>query len=349
MAEASSDPSVSAASEGAGSVEVEGSVGVRVLAVVLNYRTPDLVVDCLGSLVSEVAGCPGLSVVVVDNDSGDGSAEAIERTIDERGWGAWARVHRMGDNRGFSAGNNGGLFSGEAEYYLLLNSDTLVGEGAVRALLRGAEAHPGAGLIGPRLTWRDGTPQISSFQVPTPVTELVHAAATGFVSRLFARHVIAPGLPEAAEASGWVSFAAVLVSARALGAVGPMDEGFFMYFEDIDYARRVRRAGFEVLYWPEARVVHLRGQSSPVKEAQQQGRRRPAYFYAARSRYYAKYYGVAGLWLANVLWHVGRCVSWTRERLGRRERVACASEWRDIWTSALRPMRPFEMKRKRAG
>ena len=95
--------------------------------IILNYRTAELTKDCLASMEAEIE--PGISVVVVDNASGDGSADAIERTIEDRGWARWARVLRSPTNGGFAAGNNLGVRSVEAAAYLLLNSDTLVRPG----------------------------------------------------------------------------------------------------------------------------------------------------------------------------------------------------------------------------
>src|SRR5262245_44856233 len=96
-----------------------GSQPVAVAVVILNYRTPDLVLDWLASLEPEVAGRP-VAAVVVDNASGDGAAERLEREIAVRGWG-WARVVRSATNAGFSAGNNLGIRSIDADVYFLLN------------------------------------------------------------------------------------------------------------------------------------------------------------------------------------------------------------------------------------
>jgi hypothetical protein len=86
--------------------------------------------------------------------------------------------------------------------------------------------------------------------------------------------------------------------------------------------------------------VHLRGGSSPVKQLTAARRRRPRYYYASRARYLAKFYGVPGLWLANLLWMAGRAISWIRERMGHKQPHTCQREARDIWTCAWRPNRP---------
>ena len=98
-------------------------------------------------------------------------------------------------------------------------------------------------------------------------------------------------------------------------------------------------AGWAVLHWPAARVVHLRGRSNPVKSLTSQRKRRPAYWYASRARYYAKFYGRWGLWGANLLWTAGRSISLARELFGRKRPHTCAREWLDIWTNCWDPLR----------
>lgn len=319
-----------------------GSIGdpplPEVGVVVLNYRTPSLVADCLASLAPERTAGARFSVVVVDNASGDDSADVIERLLADRGWGSWCSVSRSSRNGGFSAGNNLGIRAIRADAYLLLNSDTLVRPGAIERLLEELHAHPEAGLIGPRLQWPDGKPQDSTFNYPTPLTEFLRAAGTGVFDWLLPRHITAIPVDRTPAEVDWVSFAAVLVRGSALRDIGMMDEGYFMYFEDIDYCRRARRAAWKVRYCPEARIVHLRGGSSPVKSLAAARQPLPEYWYASRARYYAKYYGRAGLWLANGCWLAGRCVSRCREVLERRESSIPRRQWRDIWRNVWRPL-----------
>ncbi|MFN3168334.1 MAG: glycosyltransferase family 2 protein [Phycisphaeraceae bacterium] len=317
----------------------------RTLAVViLNYRTPAMTIDCLETLEPELASRGDARVYVVDNRSGDGSADQIEQAINERGWSAWCELIRSDTNGGFAAGNNLGLRKAHADggfaHALLLNSDTLVREGAIAELLGAAEQHTDAALIGPRLEWPDGKAQVSAFRFQTPITELINAAAIGVVTRLFARHNTAIDASDRAMPAPWLSFACILIRKDVFETAGLLDEGYFMYFEDTAFCRNAKRAGFAALYWPEAHVVHLRGGSSPVKSAATARKRLPAYFYASRSRYYASFYGRPGLWLANALWLLGRGLSWLRERLGRCSHIAEKAS-RDIWTNATDPFRPY--------
>lgn len=310
----------------------------RLAVVILNYRTPGLVADCLATLEPELDHELDVAVVV-DNCSGDDSPDEIKKTINRNDWSRWARLVRSDTNDGFSAGNNIGMRSVDAEFYLLLNSDTLIREGAMAELLRAARENPEAGLIGPRLEWPDGTPQNSCFRDKSVFSELIAAAQSGPVTRLFAARDVSMGVFEEPTEADWVSFACVLVKREVYETIGPMDEGFFMYFEDAEYCGRARRAGFRVLHWPHARVVHLRGGSAPVKSAAAARKRLPPYYYASRARYYAGRKGRVGLAMANLAWSVGWLVALGRRVVQRRPIGTPERALRDNWTSFTSPMR----------
>ncbi|MFQ5462949.1 MAG: glycosyltransferase family 2 protein [Phycisphaerae bacterium] len=316
----------------------------RVLVVIVCYRVPDLTVDCLRSLESEVASMPGLRVAVCENGTGGESVQAIQEAIDTNGWGDWAVVTAIHPNRGFTGGNNVILREALAEpdppeYFLLLNADTVVRPGAVEALLDAARQHPEAGIFSPRLEWPDGTPQVSCFLDRSPVYEFFQAASTGIIDRLLhARdgHLPVSDVPVQVE---WTSFACALIRRAVFRDVGLLDEGYFLYFDDPDFCRRTRAAGWKVCHRPEARVVHLRGRSNPVKSLAAERKRRPSYWYESRARYYAKYYGRSGLWVANACWWLGRSISLARELLGAKRPHICRHEWLDIWMNSWRPVR----------
>ncbi len=312
---------------GAGAAELPGRA--RIAACILNYQTPDLVEDCLASLLPELA--PGRdAVLVVDNASGDGSVERLQASLD-RSSGVASQLIESGRNGGFAAGHNCGIRSVEADAYLLLNSDILLRPGSVEGLWKALHDSPDVGLCSPRLEWPDGTPQISCFRFLSPWSELENAAGTGPVSRLLSRWTVSLPIAEGPAEPDWTSFAAVLIRREVIEQVGPLDEGFFMYFEDVDYCRRVRAAGWTIRHEPSARMVHLRGGSSPVKALTRARRRRPRYYYESRARYFRHAYGSLGPFLANAAWSAGRTISWAREVLGGRHRHTVEREWLDNW------------------
>ena len=312
---------------------------MRLAVVILNFRTANLTIDCLESLSAQIEAGRDVAIVV-DNGSGDGSAERIETAIAERRWSAWTSVIQSRTNVGFPAGCNIGVRAIEADAYLLLNNDTIVRPGAVSSLLRALHEHPEAGIISPQLEWPDGIPQVNCRRYLSPVSEFLSAAATGPLARLLQRYGVSLPFSNRPCEPEWLCFASALIRREVIQQVGLLDEGYFNYFDDVDYCRRARRAGWRVLSWPEARVVHLVGASQSVESDRAARRRRPAYYYASRARYFAKFYGRLGLGLANLLWTTGRAISKARELVGNKKPHVCEKEWRDIWTNFWNPLKP---------
>lgn len=310
----------------------------RTAVIIVNFRTPDLTIACLNSLVDEMDVSRDI-VVIVDNDSGDDSLSKIQQSIDDHAWSPWAKLVASGRNGGFSFGNNVGIRAVQAENYLLLNSDTLVRPGALKTMRAALNQHPSIGLVGPRLEWPDETPQVSCFRYRSPASELITAARTGPVTRLLQKYDVPLPVSDQSIEPPWASFACIMIRNQVIQEVGLMDEGYFMYFEDIDYCRRARKAGWRIVYEPSAHVVHLRGGSSNVKSAMAERKRPPRFYYESRARYFAKFYGLPGLWLTNLMWAGGRTVEWTRGVLTGRPQQTCQGESRDNWIGCWNPLK----------
>lgn len=308
--------------------------------VIVNYRTPHYLINCLPGLLSEIEAIDA-SITIVDNKSGDDSVKTIREWISLNGVGHKVCVIESASNAGFAAGNNIGIKAHRAQYYLLINSDTLVRAGAIRAILDTAIKFPEAGVISPRLEWPDGAGQESCFQFPSPASELIAASQTGFVARCLNRYVVAWPVQKKIVRPQWTSFACVLVRHEVFQQVGLLDDGYFMYFEDVEFCLRARRAGWEIVHNPDAHVVHLRGGSSPVKERTRLKKRLPKYFYESRTRYFHQAFGWFGLTGANLLWWAGRSMSGTRQLLGRTDKSAIQGQWLDIWTNWLHPLKRY--------
>lgn len=314
---------------------------VELCVVLVNYCTPQMVIDCLETLVPQVAAMGG-RVALVDNASPDDSVERLSAWLRERDLSEVVHLIASSTNDGFAAGNNLGIRSCDAKYYLLLNSDTLLEHGALRTLVRRMKSETRAGLVSPRLQWPDGTPQESCFRFHRPLSELIESARTGPVTKLLARYEVPLRVDDEPSRPEWTSFACVLIRARALEDIGLLDDGFFMYFEDSELCARAWRAGWEVVHDPSAKVVHLRGGSSPVKARSKAKKRLPRYFYESRARYYYKMYGRAGLLAANACWTLGWGIASARSVLqSRYTSPACEAQWRDIWVHFKDPMAPY--------
>lgn len=301
----------------------------RIAASVLNYRTAQLTLDCVRSLVPELDRERD-ELIVVDNHSEDGSAERLRQAFAGPGLER-VRLIETDRNGGFALGHNAAVRALDAEAYLLVNSDTLFRAGAVASLWRRLEADPKCAVVSPRLEEDDGTPQTSCFRFHTPISEFVSAASTGPLTRLLRHHEVPLPIRDEGETPDWTSFACVLVRGAALRAAGLLDESYFMYYEDVDLCRRLRDLGFTVASEPAARVVHRGGASSGVDAKESALQRRPRYFYASRARYFRKHFGPLGLFAANLLWSAGRSISWARETFGKKPVHTVDCELGDRW------------------
>ena len=286
--------------------------------VIVNYKTPALVVDCLRSLVEEVKVVGDCKVVVVENGSPDESATIIGKAITENGWQSWAEQLAIPKNLGFAGGNNVALqpllaADPKPDYVLLLNPDTVVRPGAVKVLLDFLEAHPQIGIAGSRLEDPDGTPQRSAFRFHTIRSELENGLKLGFVSRLFAGSLVAPPVRDDEHAIDWVAGASMLVRREVFDAIGLLDDGYFLYYEEVDFMLRAARAGWPTWYVPTSRVVHLVGQASGVTDTKKPARRLPPYWFAARKRYFTKNHGWFYAKAADVCW-LGGFMLWRLRR-----------------------------------
>lgn len=307
---------------------------------IINFRTADLTVACLRSVLDDLDRTDDLDghVVVVDNCSSDGSAERIEAWIAEEAPGAPVSLIRSATNSGFSGGHNQGMAAREAAFYLVLNSDAVLRPGFFAALMAETRTRPEIGLFAPRLEDEDAKAQISHFRFSSPLGELIRGASTGAVTRALRRYDVPLGIDPDPGQIGWASFACILLSGDMVREIGSMDEGYFLYFEDTEYCWRARKAGWRIAPVLEARAVHHRGGSGPVKRLAAARKRMPAYFYASRSRFFYQSYGWTGLISANLLWYIGRLIANLRVLAGKPAPPANEVEMRDIWINALTPL-----------
>jgi GT2 family glycosyltransferase len=310
--------------------------------VIVNYRTPALVRDCLRSLAVEIESLDGCRVTVVEGGSGDGSAEYLAAAIRDGGWADRVELLPLAENRGFAAGNNAALrrLLGRPlppDYVLLLNPDTVVRPGAVRALVAFLDAHPAVGIAGSRLENPDATPQRSAFRFPSVASEFEAGMRLGLISRLLRRRLVAPPVRDDCHRTDWVAGASALVRREVFESVGLLDEGYFLYYEETDFCLRARRAGWACWYVPTSRVVHLVGQSSGVTTPNRAPRRLPRYWFESRCRYFRSNHGLLYLWLATAAWLVGFALWRVRARIQRKPNRTPAYFVRDLVRSHFVP------------
>jgi GT2 family glycosyltransferase len=207
---------------------------------------------CLESLSAYPPACDH-QIVVVDNASSDSGLEDVHQRYPACQWIFNA------ENWGYSKGCNLGMAAAPADYYLILNPDIVVQPGALDRLLGFADRHPRAGMVGPQLLNEDGSIQESCRRFYTFKTLLLRRT---FLSKIFPNsdtvrlHLMQDFDHKEERPVDWVLGGCLLVRASAMERTGPMDERFFLYFEDVDWCYRMWQAGFEVVYFPDARFVH---------------------------------------------------------------------------------------------
>jgi GT2 family glycosyltransferase len=271
--------------------------------LIVNWNVRELLGACLRSIERFPSTQHRQRIVVVDNASSDGSADFVRTNFPD--------VHLIANatNRGFTGGNNDGLRAIEqqwsrdrlsrpgsarngspiSQYVFLLNPDTEVTAGALDGLLAYADAHPDVGVVGPQLRSPDGGVQSSRRRFPTLTTALFEStwlqpiAPRHVLDRYYAREC---GDDQTCEVD-WVVGAAMLVRAEPVERVGGLDErNFFMYSEELDWCKRFKDAGWKVMYYPGAQVIHHEARSSSQISA-----RRMIYFNTSKVRYVAKHRG----------------------------------------------------------
>lgn len=297
--------------------------------IILNYGTPDLAIASAESVLAEIEMVGG-RLILVDNASPDESAQIFSDWKKKRPAAPVELIVSL-ENGGFAAGNNLGLKAGDADFYVLLNSDTLVAPGAMTALLGAMRADPGLGLAGPLILNEQGEPATSRFRKRTPFSEFVEATGLDFFYRRFSRHVVPIAEGEHTDPD-WISFACVMLRKEMIEALGLLDERYFMYFEDSAYGLKAAAAGWKMRRIKSAVVRHFEAKSSQIEDAAQTHARLPRYFYAARARYFIDHYGWSGFIAANLLWYLGRLVNAARALALRPPKKAASHKAFDIWT-----------------
>ncbi len=228
--------------------------------VIVNTNAGPDILRCIAS-VYDSAGDVSLEVVVVDNDSSDGSREAVLERFPA------VRLVRNAANRGFPAAANQGIRGTRSEFVLLLNPDAEIVAGTLEGFLKVARDRPRAGALGALVRNPDGSVYPSARKVPTLGEGLAHTVLAPFwADNPFSRRYRLGGWDRQGERLvDWVSGSSMLLRREALEQVGVFDERFFMYVEDMDLCTRMRSAGWEVWFCPELEIEHIGGTATAGK------------------------------------------------------------------------------------
>ena len=309
----------------------ETAVDLSIIIVSWNVR--ELLQGCLASIEAG-KGALALETIVVDSGSSDSSPEMVREQF------SWVRLIARQDNVGFPLGNNIGLAEANGRYLLLLNPDTEIVSDALSTMVAYLAANPDVGVVGGQLLNSDGTVQSSRRRFPTTATAFFEStwlqpfAPKSILRRYYAEDI---GDGETADVD-WVKGACLMTRRTILEQVGPLDADYFMYSEELDWCRRIKTAGWRVVYLPQAKIIHFEGKSS-----EQAVTARHINFQRAKLRYFRKYHGMMVtlalriFLLLNYVWQLGleavKGLAGHKKEL-RRQRVR--AYWQVI-RSGLRP------------
>ncbi len=237
---------------------------IDVSIVIVSYNTSDVTLACLRSIEQRATGCT-YEIIVVDNNSPDGSAEAIANEFPH------VTLFANKDNKGFAAANNQGLAVAKGRYLLLLNPDTEVYDDTLEKTLRFAEANPEVGVVGVRSYGADGDQQSTLFRTKRVLDVFINAFVPNRLmrkSRVLGRSRYIGIDLELEHDVEIVAGCFMFVPREAYEKVGGMDEQFFMYGEEAEWCHRFRTHGWKVRYYPGAKILHYGGVSTDRSQAQ---------------------------------------------------------------------------------
>jgi N-acetylglucosaminyl-diphospho-decaprenol L-rhamnosyltransferase len=258
---------------------------------VVNTNGREHLLACLEAIDRTHPADIAAELIVLENGSDDGSAEAASRWAKSAGGvGASLRLIERADRRGKAENDSVLLREAEGEFCLLLNEDSEPRPGATEALIEVLEQDPGAAAAGARLLDPAGVPQPSAWRLPGLGTAVAGAV---FLHRLYT--VESRG--ERTRAVGWVQSAAMLVRRRAAEEVGYLDPEFFVYSDETDFCKRLHDAGWRILYVPGAEAVH----HEQLATDRGAGERRVVEFHRGRDLYMRKHHSPAVAEIARVL------------------------------------------------
>ncbi len=265
--------------------------------IIVNYNTERLLKGCLESVYAGVNGMP-VDVWVVDNNSHDGSVPMVKALFPT------VKVMENASNVGFSRANNMVISRSRSEYILLLNPDTLVIGDAIERVVKFMKEHPEVGIAGCKVLNRDGTLQLACRRsIPTPTVAFYRMTGLSRLfpkNRVMAKYNMTYEDPGEAHEVDAVSGAFLMIRRRVIEQIGPLDERFFMYGEELDWCLRAKRAGWSVMYYPEARITHYKGEST-----KHNSRKAALEFYRAMYLFHRKHFAKDHSPITNFLIYMG--------------------------------------------
>ena len=255
--------------------------------IIVSWNTRDLLAQCLKTVSTEIERLQPLSVetVVVDNVSTDDSVEMIKTEF------PWVRLIANQENLGFAGANNQAIRQSTGRYILLLNPDTEIKPGAIEALIHSLDTQPTIGAVGPHTLNSDGSLQTSCYPTPTVSRELWRLFHLDRFHPYGAYQMATWDLEKPRQVDALLG-ACILLRRSVLEKIGLMDEGYFMYSEEIDLCHRIQRGGWSLYWVPQAKIIHYGGQSTGQVADKMFLR-----LYQSKLMFIRKHYGQLAAWL----------------------------------------------------
>jgi GT2 family glycosyltransferase len=254
--------------------------------IIVNYNGGKELFDCLQSL-DAVRQELTFEAIVVDNGSTDGSLDEAERRF------KGIITIRAGENLGFGAACNRGLLIAQGRHFMLLNPDTVVQPQALARLVKALDLHPNWGIVGPRMLDQNQQVYRAARRFPRPFDLFCESTRLAFIFphwKFFAGYFYSESIPESLDEVDQIEGSALVISGKARATVGDLDPQFFIFFEEVDWCKRVRAAGWEIHVVQDAEVMHIRSSSMSksftfIREIHAQ----------SCMKYFRKHYGEQGL------------------------------------------------------
>lgn len=249
--------------------------------IIVSWNVADLLKACIQSIY-ETAANLNLEIIVVDSASSDNTVEMVRQTFPA------VKLIAKQENVGFPKGNNIGIEAATGKRLFLLNPDTIVRPEAIQRMIAHLDGHPSVGLIGSQLRFPDGSIQSSRRRFPSVWTGFFESTWLEGVApkRLLNHYYMFDKADDETTLADWVMGASMMVKREVIEQCGGMDAAYFMYSEELDWCRRIHDAGWEIVYYPEALIIHYQGKSS-----EQASTARHINFNRAKLRYFRKFHG----------------------------------------------------------
>lgn len=257
---------------------------IDVSIILVNYNTKDLLINCIDSIFEKTIDI-SYEIIIVDNDSHDGTENAIKRNFPD------INFIQSGANIGFGRANNLGIEEAKGEFIFLLNSDTILINNAVKILYDYINKNPNVGICGGNLYNLDHKPTISFGRCMPGIIHDLDSLFGGVYSRIiYGKNIFYNHNDKPMIINGYISGADMMIRKEVLDELGVFDSDFFMYYEETELTWRIRKAGYTVVSLPGAKIIHLEGASETIKEntARRMIKSKFLYFKKTKKSFYSK-------------------------------------------------------------